>query len=90
VRGAELANFRVTVSESGHDRYSAPAGQHDDVLMALCLGLWRFEHARLTARIAPSVSRRAADELACGHLPEGGELEAAVAPRANLHQGRSA
>ena len=36
----ELADYQVRISQAGHDSYSAPSGQHDDLLMALSLVCW--------------------------------------------------
>ena len=40
VLGQELADYQVRISQAGHDSYSAPSGQHDDLLMALSLVAW--------------------------------------------------
>jgi hypothetical protein len=37
----ELAQFRIRISASGHDSYSAPSGAHDDLIIAASLALWR-------------------------------------------------
>jgi hypothetical protein len=36
----ELESFTQTLSASGRDSYSAPTGQHDDLLSALALSVW--------------------------------------------------
>lgn len=45
---AELKNFRVTVSLSGHDGYGAGAdwreGNHDDIVLAVAMAVWHGEH----------------------------------------------
>lgn len=42
----ELANFRYKISASGHDSYAAwREGAHDDLLLALALGVWWCECA---------------------------------------------
>jgi hypothetical protein len=37
----ELRAFRVKLSAAGHDSYNAREGEHDDLVLALCLALWR-------------------------------------------------
>lgn len=36
----ELTAFQVKISAAGNDTYSAPSGQHDDLVLALAIGLW--------------------------------------------------
>jgi len=36
----ELADYQVRISQAGHDSYSAPSGQHDDLVSALSLIAW--------------------------------------------------
>jgi len=36
----ELQNFQVEISESGFDSYNARTGSHDDLVLALAMGLW--------------------------------------------------
>jgi hypothetical protein len=36
----ELADYRVRISQSGHDSYDAREGQHDDLLLSLALVCW--------------------------------------------------
>jgi hypothetical protein len=36
----ELLNFRVKISETGHDSYSHRDGEHDDLVLSLALGCW--------------------------------------------------
>ena len=38
----ELANFRVSISESGRNSYSAVSG-HDDLVLATAIALWYAE-----------------------------------------------
>lgn len=40
---AELKGYQVTISESGRDSYGAPAGLHDDLVIALSLAAWQAE-----------------------------------------------
>lgn len=40
VQTGELQSFEVQVSKAGGMRYSAPAGMHDDTVMALALAAW--------------------------------------------------
>jgi hypothetical protein len=43
----ELQNFQMKISLAGHDSYGAwREGTHDDLLLALCLSLWRGESRR--------------------------------------------
>jgi hypothetical protein len=37
---AELQNFQVEISQSGFDSYNARSGAHDDLVLALAMGLW--------------------------------------------------
>jgi len=40
----ELQNFRQKIADNGHDSYEAwREGQHDDLVFALCLAVWRGE-----------------------------------------------
>jgi hypothetical protein len=46
----ELQDFRATVSDTGHWRFGARSGMHDDLVLALALGVWwacRERHATL-------------------------------------------
>ncbi len=36
----ELESYTVKLADSGHESYSAPPGQHDDLISALALGAW--------------------------------------------------
>lgn len=38
---AELQNFRAEVSDTGHWRFGAKAGKHDDLVLALAIAVWR-------------------------------------------------
>ncbi len=41
----ELHAFRVTISDNGHDSYSAwRERDHDDLVLALCLAAWTAEN----------------------------------------------
>jgi hypothetical protein len=43
----ELLNMRVKISSTGHDAYEAwRSGEHDDMVLALALALWRAKAAR--------------------------------------------
>jgi len=44
----ELAQFRIRISASGHDSYSAPSGAHDDLIIAASLALWRANRRTYT------------------------------------------
>jgi hypothetical protein len=40
----ELLNYRYTISEAGNHRFGSwREGQHDDLLLALCLAVWAAE-----------------------------------------------
>jgi hypothetical protein len=39
----ELADYRVKISQSGHDSYDAREGAHDDVVLAVALACWYGE-----------------------------------------------
>lgn len=43
---AELRDYRVKLSASGHDSYSAREGQHDDLVLSVALAVWSSEHGR--------------------------------------------
>ncbi len=49
---AELQNFRVRISASGHDSYGAGAGEewrvgsHDDLVLAVAIALWTAQRAQ--------------------------------------------
>jgi hypothetical protein len=49
---AELQAFKASIGESGHAKFEAAAGMHDDLTIAVALALWR-----LSADCAPP-SRR--------------------------------
>lgn len=54
----ELLAFRVTISEAGHDSYSAwRERDHDDLVLALCLASWTAENKPAPHRISVSVPR---------------------------------
>lgn len=41
----ELLNYRVKIDPlTAHDSYNAREGQHDDLVLALCLAVWLVEH----------------------------------------------
>jgi hypothetical protein len=40
----ELRDFRVKVSRSANETYSAREGQHDDILLSLAVALFVAEH----------------------------------------------
>ena len=42
----ELADYRVKISASGHDTYSAREGQHDDLVLAVALAVWTAERGQ--------------------------------------------
>jgi hypothetical protein len=42
---AELLAFEATISARGHDSYEGRSGEHDDLLLALSVGLWVAEGA---------------------------------------------
>lgn len=46
---AELEAYEQTISPAGHTKYGAPAGMHDDIVIALCLA-W---HGLLTRGVTP-------------------------------------
>lgn len=48
----ELAELRLKISASGHDRYEPSDGEHDDMILALGMALWTLERT-------PSRLRRA-------------------------------
>jgi hypothetical protein len=45
----ELTNFKAKISLSGHDSYGAGddwrSSKHDDLVLAVALGVWCGEHA---------------------------------------------
>ena len=40
---AELQAFRASIGESGHAKFEAAAGVHDDLVLAVALALWRLQ-----------------------------------------------
>jgi len=36
----ELADYRVKISQTGHDSYDARSGQHDDLVLAVAMAVW--------------------------------------------------
>jgi hypothetical protein len=42
----ELQNFHVTISESGHDTYDGRSGIHDDLILALSIGVYLAQHPK--------------------------------------------
>ncbi len=55
---AELMAFRVEASPSGHVRYSAPEGMHDDAVMALALAVHGARRGPAFFSKRPSLKRR--------------------------------
>ena len=55
---AELRAFRAETSPSGHVKYSAPDGMHDDAVMALALAVQRGRGAPSFSSKRPSLKRR--------------------------------
>ena len=45
VLARELAELRVKITASGIDRYEARDGEHDDLVLALAMAIWQFEHS---------------------------------------------
>lgn len=41
---AELANYRVKVTENLHETFNAREGEHDDLVLALALACWFYVH----------------------------------------------
>ena len=39
VLNSEMVAFQATVRKTGHIAYEAPAGQHDDAVLSLCIGI---------------------------------------------------
>jgi len=59
----ELADYRVKISQSGHDTYNAREGQHDDLVLAVSMTCWyrdyvaqHFDDA-IAARRRPAATR---------------------------------
>lgn len=43
----EMLNYRVEIDEkTAHDSYNARVGQHDDLVLALCLAVWSVDHIK--------------------------------------------
>jgi hypothetical protein len=42
----ELEGFRVHVTKQAHEVYGAREGQHDDLLLAVAMGVWAGDHAK--------------------------------------------
>jgi hypothetical protein len=56
---AELEDFRATVTDSGRWTFGARSGQHDDLVLALALAVWRA-YKRRPMRVHPDVLARSA------------------------------
>ncbi len=52
----ELLDFRVTLSEQGHDSYGNREGSHDDLVLAVACAAWYGERWRPTTLSMPSTS----------------------------------
>jgi len=55
---SEIANFRVQVTKNANEIYGAREGQHDDLILALAMGLWFGEKYGNPPRRATSFNRR--------------------------------
>ena len=55
----ELEEFRATVTDSGHWRFGARSGAHDDLVLALALAVWRVNKRRM-GPVHPDVLARSA------------------------------
>ena len=47
----ELQDFQLTITEAANDTYEGRKGAHDDLVLAVALGLWAGLHERV--RVAP-------------------------------------
>ena len=39
----EFLNYRIKISEAGHDSYNAREGKHDDLVLATAMPVWYAE-----------------------------------------------
>lgn len=47
----ELQNYRVDVTKAGNEVYSAREGEHDDLVLSLCMAVWWGERAQRRIRM---------------------------------------
>jgi hypothetical protein len=45
ILAVELQAFRVSIAENGHARFEGGGGEHDDLVLAVALALWRLMSA---------------------------------------------
>ena len=50
----ELRAFRVKISAAGNDQFEGREGEHDDLVLALCLALWRARRMELEEEAPPA------------------------------------
>jgi hypothetical protein len=54
---AELRNFRVRISESGHDSYEAwREGSHDDLVLSVAIACWLGERVSVPRNLGGTPS----------------------------------
>jgi hypothetical protein len=77
----ELLNYRVTISDAGHDSYGPWREQaHDDLVLALAVAAWTAENKRsrggatihVTQKQLPDLSSRTLEAMYPWSLPGGG------------------
>jgi hypothetical protein len=51
---SELLSYRRTTTEHDHVSYTAPPGQHDDLVIALSLALWLAENRQVRDTTLPA------------------------------------
>ncbi len=50
---SEMQNFQLTITEQAHDTYEGRRGAHDDLLLAVALGLWAGQVNKPTEPSSP-------------------------------------
>jgi hypothetical protein len=55
---SEMQNFQLTITEQANDTYEGRKGSHDDLLLAVALGLWAGVSLKPIPRSSPPVSYR--------------------------------
>ena len=54
----ELEIFAFETLSTGHKKYKAPYGKHDDIIMAFALALWPLDYQFIEKEIKPEFIKR--------------------------------
>lgn len=66
ILGREIQSFKMKYTDKGHDQYAAwREGEHDDLVLALCIGLWyaRKMAGTFDGQLPPAGKKRKFDPL---------------------------